>query len=94
MAYLRSELKNTNIDYDNPLTPIVGGYETFTYHFKLKGVQFELAKPLVLRLFKEYRNPDQAVDESAVQNALVAQGYPVPSVLFTGTDKAHLGSAF
>jgi aminoglycoside phosphotransferase (APT) family kinase protein len=94
MAYLRTELNNTNIGYDIPLTPIVGGYETFTYHFKLKGVQSELAKPLVLRLFQEYRDPGQAIGESTVQNALAALGYPVPSVLFTGTDKAHLGGAF
>ncbi|MBI4766178.1 MAG: phosphotransferase [Deltaproteobacteria bacterium] len=94
MAYLRTELNNNNIVYDIPLTPIVGGYETFTYHFKLKGVQPELAKPLVLRLFQEYRSPGQAIGESAVQNALAAQGYPVPSVLFTGTDKRHLGGAF
>ncbi|MCZ6678380.1 MAG: phosphotransferase, partial [Candidatus Poribacteria bacterium] len=77
-----------------PLTPILGGYEAFTYHFKLKGVQPELAKPLVLRLFRRYRNPDQAIRESVVQNALTAQGYPAPSVLFTGTDKAHLGGVF
>jgi len=94
MAYLRTELNNTNISYDISLTPIVGGYEAFTYHFTLKGVQSELAKPLVLRLFQEYRNPDQAIGECAVQNALAAQGYPVPSVWFTGTDKAHLGGAF
>jgi aminoglycoside phosphotransferase (APT) family kinase protein len=94
MAYLRTELNNTHIVYDIPLTPIFGGYETFTCHFKLKGVQPELAKPLVLRLFQEYRDPYQAIGESVVQNALAAQGYPVPSVLFTGTDKAHLGGAF
>jgi aminoglycoside phosphotransferase (APT) family kinase protein len=94
LAYLRTELNNSHIVYDTPLTPIVGGYETFTYHFKLRGVQSELARPLVLRLFQEYRNPYQAIGESVVQNALAAQGYPVPSVLFTGTDKAHLGGAF
>ena len=94
MAYLRTELNNANISYDIPLTPIVGGYEAFTYRFKLKSVQSELSKPLVLRLFREYANPYQAVSESAVQNALAAQGYPAPSVWFTGADKAHLGGAF
>lgn len=94
MAYLRTELNNSHIVYEIPLTPIVGGYETFTYHFKLRDVQSELARPLVLRLFQEYRTPGQAIGESAVQNALAEQGYPVPSVLFTGTDKTHLGGAF
>ncbi|MCJ7737031.1 MAG: phosphotransferase family protein [Anaerolineae bacterium] len=94
MAYLRTELNNADISYDIPLTPIVGGYEASTYHFKLKNVPTEFSKPLVLRLFRAYANPNQAVSESAVQNALAAQGYPVPSVLSTGTDTTHLGGAF
>jgi aminoglycoside phosphotransferase (APT) family kinase protein len=94
LAYLRTKLNNTDVSYDISLTPMVGGYEAFTYRFKLKGVQSELDKPLVLRLFQEYRNPEQAISEGAVQNALAAQGYPVPSVWFTSTDKAYISGAF
>jgi aminoglycoside phosphotransferase (APT) family kinase protein len=94
LGYLKIELSNTDIGYDISLTPIIGGYETVTYRFKLKGVQSELARPLVLRLFQEYRNPEQAISESVVQNALAAQGYPVPSVWLTSTNKAHIGGAF
>jgi aminoglycoside phosphotransferase (APT) family kinase protein len=94
IAYLRTALNNDNVRYDVPLTPILGGYETSIFHFKLKGVRSELARPLVLRLFQESRNPEQVTGESAVQNALAAQGYPVVSVSFTSTDKEHLGGAF
>ena len=106
IAYLRAELHDPGLDYDQPPIPIRGGYEAFTYHFKLQSrprsqsqlrsqsQRPELAKPLVLRLFQRYRNPIQAIRESAVQNALAGQGHPAPAVLFTGTDKAQLGGAF
>ena len=94
LTYLRAEFNDTSISYDIPLTPIIGGYETSTYHFNLGGVEPESSRPLVLRLFPEYANPYQAISESAVQNALAAQGYPAPSVLFASRDKVHLGGAF
>ncbi len=53
-----------------------------------------MAKPLVLRLFPEYREPEDAVGESEVQNALAGFGFPVPRVHFTCADKAILGGAF
>jgi hypothetical protein len=51
IEYLKNELDNTMIGYDMPLTQMQGGYETYTYRFKLSGVQGELAKPLILRLY-------------------------------------------
>lgn len=94
IAYLRSEINDPGVDYDIPMTRILGGYDTFTYHFGLRGVQQELAKPLVLRLFRESDNPDKAIRESVVQNVLAEKGYPVPSVSITCTDKSYLGGAF
>ena len=80
LAYLRVTLNNPNINYDIPPTQILGGNEAFTYRFKLTRVPSDLTGPLVLRLFQPYRSPEQAIGESAVQNALAAQGYPVPAV--------------
>ncbi len=94
LGYLKSELNSSEISYDIPLTQIVGGFETFTCHFKLRGAQRKFSKPLVLRLFHESRSPDQAVWESAVQNVLASQGFPAPLVYFTCTDKTYLGGAF
>lgn len=53
-----------------------------------------MARPLILRLFPEYYNSEQAVLESVVQNVLAARGFPVPRVHFTCTDKSILGGAF
>ena len=94
LAYLRGELNEAGINYDVPLTPMLGGYDAFTYHFKLKGVPQDLTRPLVLRLFREYEDPERAVRESAVQNQLAAIGYPAPKVLSACTDKSQLGGVF
>jgi aminoglycoside phosphotransferase (APT) family kinase protein len=94
IAYLRSELNDAKISYDVLLTPITGGYDTLIYHFKLRGIQGELSKPLVLRLFRDFHDQDRAISETAVQNVLVNHGYPVPKVYFTCTNKDYLGEAF
>ena len=94
LAYLKCELNRSEISSDIPLTRLLGGYETFTYHFKLQGAQQGFSKHLVLRLFREPRGPDQAVWESVVQNVLASQGYPAPSVYLACTDKTQLGGVF
>ena len=94
LRYLRTELNNPKCGYDTSLTRLEGGFETFIFKFRLSGVQEELARPLILRLFPEYRGPVDAVWESVVQNTLAARGFPVPRVHFTCTDKSKLGGAF
>jgi aminoglycoside phosphotransferase (APT) family kinase protein len=94
LHYLKKELNNPEAGYDTSLTRLEGGFETFIYKFRLSGVQEELSKPLILRLFPEYHNSEKAVWESAVQNALADQGYPAPRVYFTCTEKSILGGAF
>ncbi len=94
LAYLRDELNDSTIEYDSPLTQLQGGFETATYRFQLKGVQKELNKHLVLRLYPEFYGPENAVWESSVQNALAKEGYPVAKAYFTCTDKSILGGAF
>lgn len=54
IAFLRDELNDSTIEYDSPLTQLQGGYETATYQFQLKGVQKELNKRLMLRLYPEF----------------------------------------
>lgn len=94
IAYLRNELNDSMIEYDSPLTQLQGGLETATYQFQLKGVQKELNKRLVLRLYPAFRPPEQVVWESSVQNALANAGYPVARVHIICTDKSILGGAF
>lgn len=94
IAYLRVELNDAAIEYATPLTRMQGGYETSTYRFELIGVQQELSKPLVLRLYPQFHDPSRAVWESTIQNALAGEGYPVPRVHLTCTDRSILGGAF
>jgi len=94
IVYLRDELNDSTIEYDSPLTQLQGGFETATYRFRLKGVQKELNKRLVLRLYPEFYGPENAVWESSVQNVLANEGYPVARAYFICTDKSILGGAF
>ena len=94
IAYLRDELNDSTIAYDSPLTQVKGGYETAIYQFQLKGVQKELNKRLVLRLYPEYHPPGDAVQESSVQNVLADAGYPVARAYIVCADKSIMGGAF
>jgi aminoglycoside phosphotransferase (APT) family kinase protein len=94
IEYLRDELGDSTINYDIPLTQLRGGYETWTYRFKLSGVGRELARPLVLRLYPQFYGTGNAVWESTIQNMLADEGYPVSRVYLTCTDMSVLGGAF
>jgi aminoglycoside phosphotransferase (APT) family kinase protein len=94
IAYLRNEFNDSMIDYDSPLTQLQGGFETYIYRFKLNGVQKELSKPLILRLYPQFYGTRNAIWESTVQNVLAGEGYPVAQAYFTCTDMSILGGAF
>jgi aminoglycoside phosphotransferase (APT) family kinase protein len=94
ITYLGTQLDNRSIGYGTPLTPMKGGYETSMYRFRLGGVEGELSRPLVLRLFPPDYAPGNATWESTVQNTLADQGYPVPRAYLTCTDPSVLGGAF
>lgn len=94
LKYLQTELGDASLAIDSPLTRLQGGFETLIYRFKLQGAKPEFSKPLVLRLFPAYHGPEKANRESAIQNALADQGFPVPRVYFTCTDLTPLGGAF
>ncbi len=94
IAYLRDELNDSTIEYDSPLIQLQGGFETAIYQFQLKGVQKELNKRLVLRLYPESYGPENAVWESSIQNALAKERYPVAKAYFICTDKSIIGGAF
>ena len=92
--YLRTELKNPNIDYQSTPTQLQGGYETTSYRFQLTGAATEYAHPLVLRLYPEFYGSHNAISESAIQNVLADSGYPVAKVHFVCADMSVLGGAF
>ena len=94
IRYLRDQLDSTGIGYETPLQQLQGGFETASYSFTMNGVQPDLAVPLVLRLYPEYYGSGNATWESAVQNTLAAEGYPVAKAHLLCTDLSVLGGAF
>jgi len=92
--YIRGELNSESADYLEPLTRLTGGYETLICRFALKGVDEQLSKPLVIRLFSENVNAEMMLRESEVQNTLSGLDYPVPAVYLSCMDKTILGSLF
>ena len=94
VEYLRAELNDPEIGYVSPLTPMAGGYETSTYRFELSGVQGELSKPLVLRLYPPNYGTDSAVWESTVQSVLSDEGFPAARPYLLCTEPSILGGAF
>ena len=94
LKYLQTELGDASLALDSPLTRLQGGFETLIYRFTLQGAKAEFSKPLVLRLFPAYHGLEKAGRESAIQNALADQGFPVPRIYFTCTDLTLLDGAF
>ncbi|MFZ6030019.1 MAG: phosphotransferase family protein [Chloroflexota bacterium] len=73
---------------------VKGGNETATFCFELTGAPQTWSRRLILRLYPEYRAPEDAAWESSVQNALANAGYPVASTYAVCTDRSILGGAF
>jgi aminoglycoside phosphotransferase (APT) family kinase protein len=92
--YMRSELKNPDIDYQSTPTQLHGGYETKIFCFQLTGAKAEYTHPLVLRLYPEFYDIQNAIWESSIQNVLADEGYPAARVHFVCTDISYLGGAF
>ena len=94
ISYLRAKLGNLALEVASPLTRLQGGYETSTYRFELDCASDEWSKPLVLRLYPPFYGTRNAIWESAVQNALAGEGYPVARAHLVCTDMSVLGGAF
>jgi aminoglycoside phosphotransferase (APT) family kinase protein len=94
ISYLRAELRDPALELAAPLVRLEGGYETSTYRFQLDGAPDELDRPLVLRLYPLALGTETAVWESAVQNGLAREGYPVARAHVLCTDVSVLGGAF
>ena len=94
LYYLKKELGESTIVYDNPPMRLQGGNETLTFVFKLKTLQKEFDKRLVLRLYPEHVNPDEVNLCSCVHSVLADAGHPVAKSRLMSTDKSILGGAF
>lgn len=80
LAQLRAEAGHA-LEFAEPLVPVTGGFETFTYGFRVDAEAGPLAGPLILRLLRGRGAREQVRREAAFQNALAGLGYPVPRVV-------------
>ena len=69
------------LEFVDALVRLTGGFETFTYGFRVSAESGPLSGPLVLRVFRERGAETQGRREAAFQNALAGLGYPVPRVV-------------
>ena len=92
LSYLGDQLASSTIEYLSTLTPLLGGFDTSMYRFRLGGTGNELSNPLVLRLYPH--DASSIVFESTVQNVLAGEGHPVAKVHLVSTDVSILGGAF
>ena len=89
LTYLRDQLDDPTIGYESPPTRLQGGFATHIYRFQLKGARKELTEPLVLRLYPEHYDAEDAVWEGTVQDVLAAEGYPAAKVHLSNGDSVH-----
>lgn len=94
LTYLRNELNDQSVQYHFFPTPLIGGYGSYMYKFRLNEDSDELSTPLVLRLYLKYYPAGQAQLEGLAQNALSEAGYPAPPVYFINSDPTILGGEF
>jgi aminoglycoside phosphotransferase (APT) family kinase protein len=94
LDHLRRASSAPALGYAEAPSRVSGGFETDIFRLTLAGAPATLAGPLILRILRPHQNPRQIRLEAAVQNALVAQGYPAPRAALVETDASVLGGAF
>jgi aminoglycoside phosphotransferase (APT) family kinase protein len=96
LGYLGRRLDDDEIDYAARPTAIADGWETYLYHFQLKGPHLPAAwqQPLTLRIHADRAGVERARHEFTVAQHLVRLGYPVPAVLLLEERPALFGGPF
>jgi aminoglycoside phosphotransferase (APT) family kinase protein len=94
LRYLRDVSSSPSLAFSVEPTSIALGAETWVFGFELREAPPDLTGPLVLRLFPEDADPEQARFESVVQNTMADLGYPAPRTPLVCTDPAVLGGTF
>ena len=94
IAHLRDELGSSGVEYKSPPARLPGGYDAQTFRFEVTGGPPEWSRPLVLRLYEPHLAAEVAIWESVLQNALAAEGLPVPGAHLVCGDASVLGGVF
>ncbi len=94
LEHLRTALREPLLAYAERPARLFGGFETLVFRFRLEKAPRELAGPLILRVFRDFHEPQRPLVETAVHNAVAEMGYSAPRVLLTVTDSSVLGHPF
>ncbi len=94
LTYIRQQLASTSVEYAQEPSPILGGFDTAIYGFRLSGVPAPYSQAMIVRVFRSQEDAVRASYESLVQSAVHALGYPAPRVYFTETGTDALDSPF
>ncbi|MFW6174914.1 MAG: phosphotransferase family protein [Chloroflexota bacterium] len=93
LACLRDFARDSTLEYEKPPASMAGGFDTATFAFRLRHDKPDLGGSLVLRLYRAHAER-QARMETAVQSALLDQGFPVARVLLEGGSRRIAGRPF
>lgn len=94
LAYLRRELDAPSLEYAEPPAPMLGGFDTLIFAFRIEGVTRPYSLPLVVRIFRSAEDARRAEFETTIQRAIVALGYPAPNVLMCAAGENDVGWPF
>jgi aminoglycoside phosphotransferase (APT) family kinase protein len=97
LHYLSDRFAAPGLHFAQEPTPVTDGWETFIYHFRLRGAEAlpeELRGPLTLRLFAGSQGVPRGRHQYEVQQFLRRHGYPVPAPLLWEERCDTLGGPF
>jgi len=80
LAYLRRSI-GSDVEYRESLRPLIGGFVTDVYSFRLDHAAEGWGGPLVLRVYPAGTDAVSVRRERCAQDAVSAQGVPAPRVL-------------
>jgi hypothetical protein len=94
LGHLRGALGPPELEFAEPPSPVIGGFDTRIFAYRVRGAEAAWSGPLILRALARKADPLRVLRERAIQNAVAALGYPAPRVVDACTDPAVLGGAF
>ena len=97
LDWLRHELGVPDLIWSEPPALLADGVTARVFSLRLAGVEENLARPLVCRVYCdgfEDLPADQVEVEAALQTGLVSAGFPAPRVVSRGDASSPIGAPF
>lgn len=97
-SFLAGHLCIPTVSFAEPPVPVLHGWDTYLYFFRLDAASGALApewtRPLVLRLYAAPDQWERAHEEVAIQRFVVDRGFPAPRPLALGDAAGPFGLPF